>query len=218
MITKAKQPNESEKPTPSVGDVLAKKKIKNNSFLHCPKCNRAYKLKDKLATHIETCKGKSTAGRKPGVVSEQKLILNEAKKKLQERIAKHADQLFNAQFNLAIGQTMLFVKVTERDSKGKPLCSYIERVENPETIKEYLDDENALNDDEHFYYITTRPANNQALANLLDRAFGKPKENVELSEDPDAPVGTHGTGSTTALREAFVELVKSQIKKGGKSK
>lgn len=222
-------------PATPVGEIIkakAKKvgkkseKVENKQILHCAKCNRAYKKPDSLAVHEATCKGgkgtnggaREGGGRKPGKVSEQKMILKLQKEALQKRIASHADQLFNAQFNLAVGQTMLFVKVTERDSKGKPLRTYHERVESQETIKEYLDDEEAMNDDEHYYYITTRPANNQALTSLLDRAFGKPKENIELGEDPDAPLPKHGTGTTTELRKAMIMMVKQQIKDGGKKK
>lgn len=212
----------------SVGEIIKSKseKQKNNQILNCPKCNRAYKKQDSLDAHVKKCKGgkgdnggaREGSGRKPGKVSEEKMILKLQKEALQKRIAAHADQLFNAQFNLALGQTMLFVKVTERDSKGKVLRVYHERVESQETIKDYLDDEDAMNDDEHYYYITTRPANNQALTNLLDRAFGKPKENVEIGEDPDAPLPKHGTGTTTELRKAMIAMVKQQIKDGGKKK
>lgn len=238
MITRAKQAieQESEIPEiPSLDDVLKVKKnkidkLKNNQFLNCPKCNRSYKKQSSLDVHVATCKGKTVkggarkgSGRKPGAISPHKIVLNEQKKLMQERIAQNVDKLLNAQMNLALGQTMLFVKVTERDSKGKPLRTYHERVESESIIKEYLDDPESMNTDENYYYIATRPANNMALSNLLDRAFGKPKENVELSEDPDAPVGKHGTGTTTALREAFVALVKAQVKssnkgvKGGKN-
>ena len=218
-------------PATPIADIIKAKpakvieKKKNNQKLNCSKCNRAFKKTDSLAAHEATCKGKPGAGgaregsgRKPGKVSEEKMILRIQKELLQKRIASHADQLFNAQFNLAVGQTMLFVKVTERDGKGKPLRTYHERVESQETIKEYLDDEEAMNDDEHYYYITTRPANNQALTSLLDRAFGKPKENIELGEDPDAPLPKHGTGTTTELRKAMIMMVKQQIKDGGGKK
>ena len=205
----------------AVGEVIKAAPIKNsekpkNNWLNCPKCNKAYRKPDSLAKHLERCDGKVNSGRKPGKVSEEKMILKLQKEALQKRIAAHADQLFNAQFNLAVGQTMLFVKVKVRDSKGKVISTYTERVESQETIKQYLDDEDQLNDDEHFYYITTRPANNQALSNLLDRAFGKPKENIELGEDPDAPLPVHGTGTTTELRKAMIVMVKQQIKDGGK--
>lgn len=209
-----------DKPITPVSEIIkAKAKTITKSqknWLNCPKCNKAYKKPDNLAKHVATCTGKHDGGRKPGVVSEQKMILNTQKKLMQERIAKNVDKLLNAQMNLALGQTMLFVKITERDSKGKPIRVYHERVESQETIKDYLDDESALNDDEHYYYITTRPASNQAIANLLDRAFGKPKENIELGEDPDAPLPKHGTGTTIELRKAMIDMVKQQIKDGSK--
>ncbi len=219
-----------DEPATPIADIIKAKpknktgKVKNKQFLNCKKCNRAYTKTDSLAAHEATCKGgkgtnggaREGSGRKPGKVSEEKMILKIQKEQLQKRIAQHADQLFNAQYNLAIGQTMLFVKITERDSKGKPLRTYHERVESQENIKEYLDDPDAQNDDEHYYYLTTRPANNQALTSLLDRAFGKPKENVEIGEDPDAPLPIHGTGTTTELRKAMIAMVKKQIKDGGK--
>lgn len=219
---KASTPDDTATP---VSEIIKNKneKLKNNQKLNCSKCNRAYKKQDSLDVHLATCKGKGGAGgynpgsgRKPGKVSEEKLALKLQKEALQQRIAAHANQLFNAQFNLAIGQTMLFVQIKERDSKGKVIRVYHERVESQETIKDYLDDEDAMNDDEHYYYITTRPANNQALSNLLDRAFGKPKENIEVGEDPDAPLPVHGTGTTTELRKAMIAMVKKQIKDGGK--
>jgi len=219
-LTKNKASTPDTSATP-VGDIIKAKpknkteKAKNN-WLNCPKCNKAYRKPDSLAKHLDGCTGKVNAGRKPGKISDDKLTLKLQKEALQKRIAAHADQLFNAQFNLAVGQTLLFVKITERDSKGKPLRTYHERVESQETIKEYLDDEEAMNDDEHYYYITTRPANNQALTSLLDRAFGKPKENIELGEDPDAPMPIHGTGTTTELRKAMIAMVKQQIKEGKK--
>lgn len=187
-----------------------------NNWLNCFKCNKAYRKPDALSKHLKDCNGKHVGGRPKGALSEPKMILKIQKEALQKRIAAHADQLFNAQFNLAVGQTMLFVQIKERDSKGKVIRVYHERVESQETIKEYLDDEEAMNDDEHYYYITTRPANNQALTNLLDRAFGKPKENIELGEDPDAPLPKHGTGTTTELRKAMIAMVKQQIKEGKK--
>lgn len=219
--TTANKANTPDEPATPIKDIIkAKQKNKTTktqkNWLNCPKCNKAYRKPDALAKHLDSCDGKHKGGRVEGKLSEPKMILKLQKEALQKRIAAHADQLFNAQFNLAVGQTMLFVQIKERDSKGKVIRTYHERVESQETIKEYLDDENQLNDDEHYYYITTRPANNQALTSLLDRAFGKPKENIELGEDPDAPLPKHGTGTTTELRKAMIAMVKQQIKDGGK--
>ena len=214
VANEANTPDESMTPIKDV--IKAKLKHKTTKpqkvWLNCTSCNKAYRDPVKLEKHEQTCDGKHPGGMPKGRVNERTKTLNEQKKALQERIAAHADQLFNAQFNLAVGQTMLFVQIKERDSKGKVIRVYHERVESQETIKEYLDDENAINDDEHYYYITTKPANNQALTNLLDRAFGKPKENIELGEDPDAPLPVHGTGTTTELRKAMIAMVKQQLK------
>ncbi len=219
MTTKKTTATEADVTATPIAEVIkSKPATKTNkaekNWLNCPKCNKAYRDPVKLAKHEPNCDGKSIGGRKPGVMSEKKLTLKLQKEALQKRIAAHADQLFNAQFNLAVGQTMLFVQIKERDSKGKVIRVYHERVESQETIKDYLDDEEAMNDHEHYYYITTRPANNQALTSLLDRAFGKPKENIELGEDPDAPLPVHGTGTTTELRKAMIAMVKQQIKDG----
>lgn len=206
---------------PSLAQVLKNKKVtaksqKHANKINCPKCNRFFKKQESLEKHIAKCDGKIGGGMPAGHVSERTKIIRDQKLYLQERIAKNADKLLNAQLNIALGQTMLFVKITERDGKGNVKRVYHERITSEEYIKEYLDDPNSMNDDEHYYYITTKPGSNQAIANLLDRAFGKPKENIELGEDADAPIGTHGTGTTTELRKLFVDLVKSQIKQGSK--
>lgn len=219
MITKKKaieQASKSSEPV-SLKDALKAKNKKTKSQKvalksNCPNCNRYYKKQDSLEKHLKTCNGKIGGGMPKGHVSERTKLIRDKKLLMQERITENVDKLLNAQLNLALGQTMLFVKITERDGKGNAKRSYHERVESEETIKQYLDDPNYLNDDEHYYYITTRPGNNQAITNLLDRAFGKPKENIEVGEDPEAPVGKHGTGTTTELRKAFVDLVKSTVR------
>lgn len=218
---KAKQPSRKRSKPVAVAEVIKNTKTtktQNNSFMHCPRCNRAYKVKAKLDAHIENCDGTHKGGRVAGKVSPEKQELAERKKQMQHRIAENVDKLLNAQMKLAVGETMLFVRIKERDEKGKVIRTFTERITKESTIKEYLDDPDILNDDDNYYYITTQPANNQAIANLLDRAFGRPKESVELSDDPEAPVGLAGTGTTTVLRAAFLDLLKEQTKSPTKAK
>lgn len=238
MITKATQPSEPQKPMDSVGKVLAKKKKKTakaqKDWLHCSKCNKAYKSPDKLEKHQASCDGKHKGGMPAGYITPEKRQLIDMKKEMQQVIANRAPELIAAQFSMAMGNQKLYCRhkvIDEREKKDgtieKKITYDVREITNQADFLIYLSlphDERGRaldkdNGDEYFYGVM-REGNQRALENLLDRAFGKPKESVELSDDPDAPVGKHGTGTTTALREAFVELVKSQIKsnsKGAKS-
>lgn len=124
------------------------------------------------------------AGRKPGEVTERTLKRLQAKRQLINRTIKNTNRLFNAQLDKAIGEKFLIVKITERGTKGGVQRVYHEVVEDPETIIAYLDGEleggESISTDDRFYYMTTKPADNNAIANMLDRAYGKPTEKVDL--------------------------------------
>ena len=93
--------------------------------------------------------------------------------------------MFNAQLNLAVGEQVLMVKVREKDEKGKVIRTYHEQVTDIETIKEFLDEGDGspttLDDDDNWYYLSIKPANNQALEGLLNRGLGKAPDKLEVS-------------------------------------
>lgn len=152
------------------------------SQLHCDVC--------KKDTHNTEDHGKNGGKRKgagfpTGVKKKKTLEAIKVRDAMTQRIMKHADDLFNAQFDLAVGEKVLMVKIKERDSKGRVIRTYFEQVTNKETIKQYLDYEYANqgedpNDDEHFFFMTTKPANNQALESLINRAIGKVPDKLEV--------------------------------------
>jgi hypothetical protein len=111
------------------------------------------------------------------------------KRHFVERILKNTDRLFNAQLDKAIGEKFLMVKITERGPKGAIRREYHEIVDNPQTILEYLDGQldggEEIGDADHYYYMSTKPADNMAISNMLDRAYGKPTEKVELKGEDD---------------------------------
>lgn len=136
----------------------------------------------------ETSKQKSSwGGARPGAGrpkgsenadTKQRRIAEEA---FKSRVATNVDRLFNSQLDLAVGEKYLMVKRVEGEGKNRK--TWVEVVTDIETIKQYIDDDGAsLNEEagEDFYYMTTKPANNQALDSLMNRAFGKPKESIEL--------------------------------------
>lgn len=134
---------------------------------------------------------KSWGGARPGsgvpVGYKQKKTL-EARKVQQafiQRIMAHADRLFNSQLNLAVGEQVLMVKVTERGPNGGVKSVHHEMVTDKETIREFLDEADGspttLGNDDEWYYITTRPANNMAIDSLVNRALGKVPDKLEVT-------------------------------------
>lgn len=119
------------------------------------------------------------AGRPKGKKSPVTIEREEALRQFRERVASSTHKIFEAQLNLAIGETYLMVIRTI--GKGARARRETEIVTNPHVIKDYFDG-NLGESDEEYYFISTKPANNQALDSLMNRTFGRPKED---SEDPD---------------------------------
>ena len=127
------------------------------------------------------------AGRPKGSENEETKLRREAEQAYKIRVANHVDRIFNSQLDLAVGEKYLMVKRVE--GEGKNRRTWVEIVTDPETIKEYLDDDGvSLNKDagEDYYYMTTKPANNMALDSLMNRAFGKPKESIDHTTNGDS--------------------------------
>jgi hypothetical protein len=103
----------------------------------------------------------------------------EVKRKFVERVNKAADRLYNAQLDIALGEKFLMVRIPINDEKSKYKT---EVVTDPDIIAEYIDDNGVTlnNSGDDYYYMTTRPANNQAIQSMLDRAFGKAPEKIEI--------------------------------------
>lgn len=129
------------------------------------------------------------AGRKKGGMNEARKEALAIKTAYEDRIRKHADKLFNAQFTLATGTQMLFVIHT--DSKGvrrKP-----EMVTDPDIIMRFLDENKGEDGNmevenyednskcEDYFFLTTQRPDGKALNDLLDRAFGKAPATLDLT-------------------------------------
>jgi uncharacterized protein YggU (UPF0235/DUF167 family) len=117
-------------------------------------------------------KGGRPKGKKNQTTLEKEAILEAIK----QRIFQKADQLIGAQFSIAEGCSYLFEIIHYKEGKEKKSKHVL--VKDPEEIKRYLDGDA---EPDKYYFITTDRPDDKALANLLDRAFGKPKESVELS-------------------------------------
>jgi len=137
---------------------------------------------------IETLKNiqpKSIGGARPGAgrpkhgKNQSTIVKEEAERQFKERVAKNVDRLFNSQLDLALGEKYLMVTTTIGTGTKKRRETTI--VTNPETIKEFLDEEREMNSNTKYYFMSTKPANNQALEGMMNRAFGRAKESVDVT-------------------------------------
>lgn len=159
------------------------------------------------------------AGRRPGSMNKKTLERMAQKRRLVQRIVANTDKIFNAQLDKAIGEKYLMVKITEyatkKDgSRGAIKRQYHEIVTDPHVIIAYLDGEldggEPIHDDEHYYYMTTKPADNLAAANLLDRAYGKPTEKVELGGADDGDLSELDDNELNKRIDAYLEQRRKQ--------
>jgi len=122
------------------------------------------------------------SGRKKGSKSLEK---EKVMKELRERIMKNANSLFNAAKSSAVGNQYLYKIETKYEGKrrirSKPIL-----VTNKQEIEDYIDSlgeeiEDRDEDDNVYYFISTKEPNVQAIRDLMDRAFGRATEHIELA-------------------------------------
>lgn len=213
-------------------------KLKNNQIMTCSKCGRAFKNRGGLATHEKSCKGEVTkggaregAGRPQGALSPTNLELKMARDHMQKMIASKTNTLLTAQLRMALGSSSLWMRWQEEVRIGQlkrgNADSGNEKVEKVWRSKKVTEDADYMiylsldhspdgrakdkDNGVEYYYMVESKGDHQAIVNLLDRAFGKPKESLELDTPPPEPLGEAGTGTTVVLRQRFVEMVKETI-------
>jgi hypothetical protein len=134
------------------------------------------------------------AGRPQGSMNAETKERLEVKKAYQDRIAQHADRLFNSQFNLAVGEQYLMWR--HKVGSGVKERMVTEVVDDPKIIKAFLDEELDTTDGD-FYFISTKPANGAAIDSMLDRSFGKADSKVENTGQQKLIIETRKRGGNT---------------------
>lgn len=124
---------------------------------------------------------KNKGGRPFGAKSKTTIEREEAFKAMQQRIFNYTDRLTNAQIVLAEG----LVYVLRIDRVVKENGNVVENkaiiVTDPIEIAGVIDG-SIKNDDKRYYKITAKDPDNAALDSLLNRAYGKPKETLEVQD------------------------------------
>lgn len=110
-----------------------------------------------------------------------------------------AQTLLHSQLALAKGSQYLFRIDKDKVVGPKGGVTYKNRkpvlVTNPAEMEEYLagmiregDEDDEKDPGASYYFLTAKDPENQAIADIMNRAFGKPKEFIELSGDKSNPV------------------------------
>ena len=120
------------------------------------------------------------AGRIKGKVSALTKLRTKKKQLMEKRIIKSIDALLNAQMTIAQGVQMLFKIEKAADAKGNIKRSKPILVTDQKEIAEYLEGKFKKSTTE-FYFMTAEKPDNKALDSLINRAFGKPKESLDIT-------------------------------------
>lgn len=137
------------------------------------------------------------AGRPKGSLNKTTLERSAIKQRIIDRIHHKADTLLNAQLSKALGETYLMRQVTKNVGRANERRT-TEIVTDPEIIRQFIDEELDIDQDTEYYYMTTKPADNQALQGLMDRAFGKADAKVENTGEQTLTIVTRHAGSKEA--------------------
>ena len=120
------------------------------------------------------------AGRKKGHKASHTLEALKAREYVIERIKNALQPIMDAQIALARGCSYLYrIDKDDDGKKQKPVL-----VIDPKEIATYLDGEfgdGDVGENKSYYYITTEKPENPAIKDMLDRAFGRAKESVDLT-------------------------------------
>lgn len=132
-------------------------------------------------------------GRPKGKKSTSTLEKEGVLKEFRQKILKSAEVLFNAQLQIATGQTYLYKIEKEEIIGPKGGKSYRnkkpELVTSPWEIEEYLQGlaEGDVDDDTDpnaaYYFLTTKAPDNKAIDSLLDRGLGKVAQTLNTEDD-----------------------------------
>ena len=154
-------------------------------------------------------------GRPPGKKTQATLEKEAALARFRERIIKSVDPLFDSQFTLARRCSYLYR--IDDVKEGKEIRRKHVFVTNPEEIREALDSIEEGDFEDGYYYITTEKPENNAIRDMLDRAFGKPSQSLDIAGDITHKFTLDDAGNLIAAlskekQQAFYALLAEAIR------
>lgn len=152
--------------------------------------------KDGSYTELSRADKNRLNGKLGGRPKGKKLARTIEKEKIQKHVEsfyqKRAFKLARASMSPALGQMFIYKIEEEVTGHGPKGGEYVKRkhtlVDSPSEIEralDYMDGMGQGTDDENnmYYYITTKEPDTNAIDKIFNRAFGKPKESMDLNLD-----------------------------------
>lgn len=119
---------------------------------------------------------RENAGRPLGSENKESHERRVAEQQMVQRIVDNLTGILNSQFNLAKGLSYLYrIDEDKKEHREHVL------VEDPEEIKNYLDAQETGDKLDNYYYITTKSPDGRAIDSLIDRAFGKSRQQTDVN-------------------------------------
>jgi hypothetical protein len=164
-------------------------------------------------------------GRPKGALSKRTLNKMKVQKRIEQRYMRVADAIATAQIHIATGQTFLYkiekewiktgVNKKTGEENGYWRSKKPVQVESQFEIETYLerlvDEENGeaepYEEGETYFFITAKEPNNEALKDIQNRIFGKPKETLDVNA-----THTFSLKGLAKRREAVKQLPKGQYR------
>lgn len=150
-------------------------------------------VKETVATvhaQLMTEPAKDLGGRPHGALSEVTKLRRDSDKLYQERVLKVTSILFNKQFSAAIGLQYMYKFELRYDKENNPYYSKPILVVSPDEIAYGLQqilkvgegktDPDAVSPDVYFN-ITTKDPDQKVIDSMMDRVFGKAKQQIDIS-------------------------------------
>ena len=116
----------------------------------------------------------------------KKLLKELIEDEYTQRVIKNLNRLFDSQLALAVGIVELYKKRTYGKTKANSIRK-TEPVTEQDEIIAYLDQDKEklkeLNggDETTYHFISVKKPDNKAIMAMLNRAFGKPSESLDLT-------------------------------------
>lgn len=168
-------------------------------------------------------------GRPKGSLSKRTLNKMKVQKRIEQRYMRVADAIATAQIHIATGQTFLYkiekewIKTgTKKTGKGddaviedtgywrsKKPVQVTSQFEIETYLERVVDEENGeaepYEEGETYFFITAKEPNNEALKDIQNRVYGKPKETLDVNQNH-----TFSLKGLAKRRDALKQLPKSQ--------